>query len=133
MRTLLFLLTVLLAGCPKDEDDGATDTGVAPDTGVDMTPDFAAIIAGLDLYVRNGCEACHCNAGEGGCNAGATKIIAAPYDSVDANLRFASTADEVPGPDPWDPHPLKISGASDEDIRNITAYLASLDPKEPYD
>jgi hypothetical protein len=138
MRKLLLLLlgaALFTAGCPKDDDDDdSVDTGVVtPDSGVIMTPDFAAILAGLDFYVRNGCEACHCNAGEGGCNAGATRIIKAPYDSVDANLRFASTADEVPGADPWDPHPLKITGASNEDIANLTAYLGSLDPKEPYD
>jgi hypothetical protein len=134
MRKIFLLASaLLLAGCPKNDDGGPDGGDVTFDSGADMTPDFAAIIAGLDFYVRNGCEACHCNAGEGGCNAGATKIIAAPYDSVDANLRFASTADEVPGPDPWDPHPLKITGASNEDIANVTAYLASLDPKEPYD
>src|SRR5688572_23675712 len=127
-KLLLMALAALLAGCPNEDDDNA-DTGVVtPDSGVDMTPDFAALLAGLDFYVRNGCEACHCNAGEGGCNAGATNIVKAPYDSVDGNLRYASTAEEVPGPDPWDPHPLKLTGATDEDIRNVTAYLDTLDP-----
>jgi DNA-binding beta-propeller fold protein YncE len=133
MKTAAWLSILLsLFGCP-DEDGDDTPPPPNPDASEPPPDIFPNILAGLELYVASGCAACHCNSAEGGCNAAAPGIVNASYAALDGNLRFASTADEVAGPDPWDPHPLKTTGATDQDIQNLAYYLASLDPKEPFD
>ncbi|HEY3241964.1 MAG TPA: hypothetical protein VGM03_01315 [Phycisphaerae bacterium] len=92
----------------------------------------ARVIAGLEFFSMHGCGACHCNNAEGGCNLNAPSIIGVSQDSVNRNLRFAQTAGERPNEDdPVESHPLKLPGARDEEIANVTLYLGSLDPRTP--
>lgn len=89
-------------------------------------------IRGLELYADQGCAACHCNSAGGGCNLSAPNIQHQRYGALEANLRFATTAGERPElDDPFDPHPFKLPAASDQDLRDLEAFLGSLSGGAP--
>jgi cytochrome c553 len=80
------------------------------------------VIAGLQYYAQRGCAACHCNAGEGGCNLNAPPIAGMSPDRLDARLR---------GSQAQAPHPMKLPGATDDDIQNLALFLGSLNGGTP--
>lgn len=125
----LALAAGLLCACPDDEP-ATPDAGVVSDAGA--TIDAFKVISGLELWAREGCAACHCNDAQGGCNVRAPSLQRISRDALDANLRFAATADEIPGQnDPFDPHPVKLTGLSDEDIENLALFLGTLGGGRP--
>jgi len=123
------LSAVLISAC-------TTETPVTPSPdagggggGEDL---HLSAIRGLELYALHGCSACHCNAAEGGCNLEAPGIAGAEVSLLEANLRYASTAEEEPGvPDFFDPHPYKARALTDEQLASIAAFLGLVERRPP--
>jgi len=82
----------------------------------------AQVELGRQLYMKNGCYACHGTVGQGGERSGAPRLAPEPYpaEAIKAFMRGAKEA--MPRFDP--------SFVSDEQIVAIHAYLASI-PKGP--
>lgn len=127
MRYLICLTAVLLATACGTKEENAADAGTTADAG---TPaNVAKIVAGLDFYALNGCASCHCNAAQGGCNLDAPSIQGISADNLTANLIYASTAEEDPTiSEPFDPHPLKLTKTTADEISALEAFLDSLAP-----
>jgi mono/diheme cytochrome c family protein len=119
-RTVLIALFV--AACADEKPDTPPPPPVTP-----PGPDALEVIQGLELYAKEGCAACHCNDAQGGCNVRAPNLQGISRDAIDANLRFAATADELPTEsDPFDPHPLKLPGLADRDVDRLALFLSTL-------
>lgn len=132
MKVLLHLsMCVLLLSACTGGQETSTDAGVVDSgTGDDET---LKVIAGLEFYSNNGCAACHCNDGRGGCNLEAPNIQGLGFTALEANLRFATTAEENPNTnDPFDPHPLKLIETTDEQLNDLGKFLGTLKPETPY-
>jgi sugar lactone lactonase YvrE/mono/diheme cytochrome c family protein len=90
------------------------------------------IVAGLELYSNEGCAACHCNDGRGGCNLEAPNVQNLDVNALEANLRFAATESENPDvDDPVDPHPLKLAESTDDELSNLALFLGTLSGGTP--
>lgn len=76
-------------------------------------------IAGLEMFSQNGCAACHCNDGVGGCNLNAPSLQRIQRTQLDDVLR---------GDQGRRPHPLKMPDASDEELDGLMLFLDSLAP-----
>ncbi len=66
--------------------------------------------------VGPGCQACHCADATGGCLMNAPNIQGKPYETIDARTRGSVS------------HPGGKFNLTDQDIADIEAFLASLEP-----
>lgn len=80
------------------------------------------VIRGLEFYSENGCAACHCNNGQGGCNLNAPNIQGMTNARVDLKLR---------APQSVELHPLKMDDMSDESVDDLSLFLDTLTGREP--
>lgn len=131
LSTSLSLGVLALTACKSDPEPVA-DAGVQPTVDGGAQPTVMEAIAGLELYANNGCAACHCNSGEGGCNLDAPAIQGATFPGLESNLRYATTPEEFPDlPDPFDPHPYKNARLTDQELSNLVVFLSTLSGKSP--
>jgi sugar lactone lactonase YvrE len=131
LRTCLFLALTSVIACKSDPQE-APDAGAQPSADAGTAPTVMQAIAGLELYANNGCAACHCNTGEGGCNLDAPSVQRATFAGLDSNLRYATTPEEFPDlPDPFDPHPYKNARLTEEELANLVVFLGTLSGGTP--
>jgi mono/diheme cytochrome c family protein len=110
---------LLAFSCKNEEPITPTDAGT--------NDEALAIVAGLEFYSNQGCAACHCNDAKGGCNLEAPNVQNLGFAALEANLRFAATAEENADiDDPFDPHPLKLPESTDDELNNLGKFLATL-------
>lgn len=79
-------------------------------------------ISGLEFFAQQGCAACHCNNGEGGCNLDAPNIQGASQETVDARLRGSQTLAR---------HPMKLDAMTDEQMDHLAAFLDTVEGHAP--
>ncbi len=145
------VLMFVTAGCPTSsgparDRDQPNGNAVGPgannnDNNNTTSPELnMQIERGRAFYDENGCAACHCNDGRGGCELAAPAIQSATAVALDSHLRAAQPCLDPDSGDGVDlcadienteAHPLKLFETSDDPIADLGAFLASVTAAEP--